>query len=265
VVDVLHLLLRISEKIFVSLIKKINNLEGNIDSADFNNRPILKHFFEILSNICKVHKPFTIVNVPGKEKEIKMRSLNGNETLRIFEYLSKDGMELSNFFSDESEENEYVSKFENLKIEEFDNENYVWLHFYQLYMEIKGFRKQLQNMNNLDELRKKLKDWLEHFLIISPGSIPAYVHTFVYHVPDMILRHLNLNFYNQQGLEKIGDFIKTYYFRSTNRNRNQKKYLHQLIEKRNRIEYFQLNFARNETPQYTINETANSVDKGLMD
>jgi hypothetical protein len=82
----------------------------------------------------------------------------------------------------------------------------------------------------------------------------------------MILRHLNLFLYNQQGLEKIGDFIKTYYFRSTNRNRNQKKYLHQLIEqKRNRIEYFELNFARNQIPQYTINETANSVDKGLMD
>jgi hypothetical protein len=30
-VDELHLLLRISEKIFVLLIKKINNLEGNID------------------------------------------------------------------------------------------------------------------------------------------------------------------------------------------------------------------------------------------
>jgi hypothetical protein len=253
VVDVLHLLLRVSEKIFVSLIKKINVLEGNIDSADFKNRPILKHFFDVLSNFCKVYKPFTIVNVPGKEKEIKMRSLNGNETLRIFETLSKDGMELSNFFSDESEDNEFVTKFPNFKIEDFDNENYVWLHFYQLFSTIKGYNEKPE-IEKINELRKKLKDWLEHFLILSPGSIPPYVHIFVYHVPEMIERHLNLNFYNQQGLEKIGDFIKSYYFRSTNRNRKQKKYLHQLIEKRNRIEFFQLNYSRIETPKYKIND-----------
>ena len=40
-----------------------------------------------------------------------MRSINGNETLRIFETLSKDGKELSNFFCDEvDDEIEFVSK-----------------------------------------------------------------------------------------------------------------------------------------------------------
>ena len=128
VVDVLHLSLRIAEKIFASLILKINNLEGNVDSANFNERPILNHFFDILANICKVYKPYTVINQPGKAKEIKMRSINGNETLRIFETLSKDGKELSNFFCDEvDDEIEFVSKFQNLKIEEWDNENYVWV------------------------------------------------------------------------------------------------------------------------------------------
>ena len=106
---------------------------------------------------------------------------------------------------------------------------------------------------NFTKLRKDLKNWLEHYLIISPGSIPAYVHSFVYHIPDMMIRHENLNFYNQQGMEKLNDFIRLYYFRSSNKKRNDNKYLSQLLEKRNRIEYFNLNFFKPETPKYKLN------------
>ena len=82
-IDVLHVLLRISEKIFESLITKINKLDGNIQSANFENRPILKHFFDILSIDCKIWKPYSFINVPGKVKEIKIRSLNGNGKTKI--------------------------------------------------------------------------------------------------------------------------------------------------------------------------------------
>ena len=72
VIDLLHVLLRISEKIFDSLLVKINNLDGNIISADFEKRPILKHFFDILLSKCKIYKPYVIINVPGIKKEIKI-------------------------------------------------------------------------------------------------------------------------------------------------------------------------------------------------
>ena len=69
----------------------------------------------------------------------------------------------------------------------------------------------------------------------------------------MMIRHKNLNFYNQQGMEKLNDFIRLYYFRSSNKKRNDNKYLSQLLEKRNRIEYFNLNFFKPETPKYKLN------------
>jgi len=40
-----------------------------------------------------------------------------------------------------------------------------------------------------------------------------------------------------QGLEKLNDFTKKYYFSQTNRKKT--KYIRQLVEKRNRYEYFE--------------------------
>ena len=265
-IDVLHVLLRISEKIFESLITKINKLDGNIQSANFENRPILKHFFDILSIDCKIWKPYSFINVPGKVKEIKIRSLNGNEILRIFKAFSKDGALLSNFFSDETEDHEFVSKFPNLKLNEWEDENYVWLNFYTLYVKMQNFSSSDKSFN-MKLMRKDLKDWLEHYLIISPGSITAYVHSFVYHIPDMMIRHKNINFYNQQGLEKLNDFIRLDYFRSSNKIRSDNKYLKQLLEKRNRIEYFNLNIFKPGTPKYKLNldAVANTDTDDSMD
>ena len=80
----------------------------------------------------------------------------------------------------------------------------------------------------------------------------------------MMTRHNNLNFFNQQGLEKLNDFIRLYYFRSTNKKRNDNKYLKQLLEKRNRIEYFNLNFVKPETPKIKLNLVSDD-DEDSMD
>ena len=73
--------------IFDSLIKKINNLDNKKESIKIDERPILKHFIFILKELCKLNKPFNVKNQPGK-KEIKMRSLNGNERFNILKILS---------------------------------------------------------------------------------------------------------------------------------------------------------------------------------
>jgi hypothetical protein len=92
--------------------------------------------------------------------------------------------------------------------------------------------------------KKKLKVWLGFYLLLKQGSQSLYVHAFTSHVPEMLAKHINLNFYNQEGLEKLNDFIRIYYFRSSNKNLFNKSYLHQILNKRNRIEYFKLSSFR---------------------
>ena len=62
-------------------------------------RPVLNCFHNILSEKCKIRKPFTINTLEDNKIEIKMRSLNGNDFLKIFKTLDEKGAELSNFFS----------------------------------------------------------------------------------------------------------------------------------------------------------------------
>ena len=97
-IDILHLLIRISEKMFDSLIEKINQFERK-QYGELDSRPVLNHFFEILSNTCSIRKPFNRKALDDDKIEITIRSLNGNEILQIFENLDADGAELSNFFS----------------------------------------------------------------------------------------------------------------------------------------------------------------------
>ena len=79
----------------------------------------------------------------------------------------------------------------------------------------------------------------------------------------MMIRNNNINLYNQQGMEKLNDFIRLYYFRSSNKKRSDNKQLKQLLEKRNRIEYFNLNFFKPETPKYKFNLEGDFEDENM--
>ena len=60
------------------------------------------------------------------------------------------------------------------------------------------------------------------------------MHIFVHHTWEFVRDFGEINLYNMEGSEKLNDLMTSYYFRSTNRNR--KKKLIQLLQKRNRIE-----------------------------
>jgi hypothetical protein len=198
--------------IFDNIIEKINSLEDKNRTVEITERPILKHFFEILKNICNINRPYYIIQTPGKE-EIKLRTLIGNERLKIFNTLSRGGEVLSNFFSKKNADGSYEKFFPNLELE---NEDVVWNEFIRIYTRLK---KNPRKPLNMKILRKKLTTWLSFYLLIRGGNISPYVHAWTWHIPEMLEKHINLNYYNQQGLEKLNDFIRNDYFRSTNRNR----------------------------------------------
>ena len=239
-IDILHLLIRISEKIFDCLIEKINNFDKN-KYGDLEDRPVLKHFHDILTDTCKIRKPFTRVERENNKIEIKMRSLNGNDYLKIFNTFEKDGGEVSNFFS-----KKIIKKYLNKTEIEFEplfpgfnleKEDMVWSNFIQIYEVIRKYPDNT-NLLNMNEFREKLKVWIRDFLLMRSGYAFPYAHALVWHIPDMLEKHENINLFNQQGLEKLNDFIRIYFFRSTNKKRTKKEYLCQLLDKRNRIEFF---------------------------
>lgn len=197
-IDLLHLLLRITDKIFEFLIEKLNAYDNNRTSFILSDRPALNHFFKILKEKCRISKPF-IIN--EKNKIIKLRSFNGNERWKIFTTICGENQKLSEFFINEENQERRQSLFDGLDLETYDN---VWYNFYEIYTIIMTFEQRPHP--SIESLKKRLLEWLGFFMRINTGNLTPYVHAFVYHIPELIERHGDLSLYSLQGLEKLNDF-----------------------------------------------------------
>lgn len=65
-------------------------------------------------------------------------------------------------------------------------------------------------------------------------NITPYIHIFVFHVPEFIAKHRNLNQFTMQGLEKLNE-VKKDFFRKTNRSKD--KFTSQLLQIENHREF----------------------------
>ena len=96
-VDLLHMTLRITDKLFEKLFHRLRELEIGKKTNELTD--LLKSFFEFK---CKITYPFI-----QSESKVKLRSLNQNERLKFFDQLFKQ--ELQNDF--EENPNDYDDKF----------------------------------------------------------------------------------------------------------------------------------------------------------
>jgi hypothetical protein len=250
VIDLLHLLLRITDQLYKLLILKLIRIDKN-NGIDIELRPTLKVFLTFLKNECKIANPYYI---DGIKKEIKLRNFNGNERIRIFEEIFK-------YFYDVKDKQVKRRNFSNIFQKNldppynFEFEEDVWSGFYDILLNIKSFKNDndvnkyptvSQKQITIEKLEKDLKDWLKNYLFLNElnrnsNTVTPYIHVFVFHVPEFIKIHKNINLFNTQGLEKLNDFCTQYYHQCTNKQTKDKNYLNQLFKKRNRIEFFNLN------------------------
>ena len=102
--------------------------------------------------------------------------------------------------------------------------------------------------NKLLDLKKDLKNWLLHYQdVFNSRSITPYIHIFVFHTVQLIEKHKKIDLFNCQGLEKFNDFSTINYHRATNKKNTKKSaYLQQLLQFRNRLEYYQMNLDYND-------------------
>jgi len=246
VVDLLHLLLRVSDHLFELLIAKLIKIDNN-SGGDIEKRPYFKIFVNFLKNECKISNPWYVSS--KSENQIKLRSLNGNERLKIFQQLFKKyvgvnkktgKMEpmLKNFND--------IFPLANEKNKNFDDESNLFYEFYKYFKIIKKY-----NIIDLNQLNSDLKDWLRLYLKVlwenlRKNTIPPYIHVLSYHLCEMIDTYGSINKFTTQSLEKLNDFTTQYYHLCSNKKNKNKSFLRQLIKKRNRIEFYNLGGVRGE-------------------
>ena len=233
VIDLLHLLLRVSDKLFDLLIWKLEKIDNN-KGTDINKRVTFKIFIDFLKNDCKISNPCYISK---KEDKIKLRSLNGNEKQKIFDKIFEPYDNTT--FRRKSFEDLFPPHLIPEEID-FVPESLVWFDFSEILKRIKKFDE-----IDLDKLNEDLQNWLEIYLAINfecgaGRTLTPYIQTFCYHLVDMLDKYGNINKFCTQSLEKLNHFCTQYYHLCSNKKNTDKKYLQQLIEKRNRIEFYAL-------------------------
>jgi len=82
-IDDLHLLLRITDKLFNLLLLKFIRIDKN-DSNHLSKRNTFSKFIEFLESKCKIKNPYYITSKTSLYGKILFRTFNGNEILRIF-------------------------------------------------------------------------------------------------------------------------------------------------------------------------------------
>ena len=232
VVDTLHLFLRLAECLFRGLISIINILD-NSSSANIEDRIYLKRFFDFLEINCGIKDPL-FVKETNNERVFKMRTINSNQLVTIFTKMYENGGNLFKVLGIDISTVQDQSLSYRLR-----SYNFLLYEFYELY-------KLSKNDSSASDahLPSRLNQWAK--IYSSSGSFNSdkytpYLHIFVHHINELILLHNNINNFNCQGLEKYNDQIKNIYFRCTNRHENDEKdYLHQILLKRNRLEFFDL-------------------------
>ena len=219
VVDPLHMGLRITDKIFKKLLHHLEFLD-NDSSIDLNKRPLFKKLWNFFEYECELTTPFEI---DKSTSSYKMRSLNQNERIKKLDTLKYD-KNLLNLFPEIRDD----SKIKIL--------NFVLIEFYDLFLFIKQ-----DHSDFFDEasLKLRLNKWLSFWFKASDKEkLTPYLHIFIHHVPEFIRVFKNINIFSTQGLEKLNDEIKCNYIRQTNKLRE--TFVQQLLEKCNRIEFFNL-------------------------
>jgi len=222
VVDMLHLTLRVTDKLFEELLLRIEELD-NLDELK-KNGTALNNLRTFIETECKVTCPF-YVKEKDQDSKVKLRKINQNERIKILDELSnrtKNRTLASIFTEKQHREDKVILRLSRV--------------FYEFSEIMKIVKKTRQDIN-LDELKLKLKSWLKDFIKVR-GKITPYIHILCFHLPAFIENFRNINLYSMQGLEKSNHIAKVYFHRQTNHHKL--TFTKTLLEKINRKEYIHL-------------------------
>ena len=203
--DMLHLFLRIFDKLFELLITDIQVLDKIINLNAFKTssfKRLQKLEIFMIENV-KSNFHFKIEN-----NKISYNNLSGPNKIKVFKKIK-----IKNIIHDHPKAG-CIHK--------------IWMNFYSIYCKIK------KNELTYEEVRLKTLKWLTAFLsCYQRTNVTPYIHVFASHLCDFVKEYGDVNLFTCQGIEKLNNHLTTYFHQGTNKKETTLK---QLLEKRNRIE-----------------------------
>ena len=169
-VDLLHMLLRITDKLELLLINKLSVLDNGKDNEDLTDKPNLSRYINFLSYDCKISRPYYISG-----KKIEFRSLTGADKLEILEKI-----DLIELFP---------------KLQDVKKIDHLWKDFFNIYCSVKI------NSYGAQDLKEATKKWINYFIKVHQSvNVTPYMHTFGQHLWEMVKLHGDISLYTMQGL-----------------------------------------------------------------
>ncbi|KAJ8033035.1 hypothetical protein HOLleu_23158 [Holothuria leucospilota] len=225
-IDLLHLFLRISDRLLNQLILEMQRLDSISKNSQVNilseeKQPHCHELANVLVNDIGV-KGFTFYIGQGN-KHLKWRDLTGPEKLQLFTKLDK----LDKVFN-------YLPGVLSIKTRK------LWEDFYKIYVHLQSFSpsdSDVEFTSKLEDLKKMNFDWHDSFLeLFQDNTVTPYIHLMVQHVPDQLKKCRSLLIYSGQGLEKFNEVATVDFFRSTNHHTGVEA-LRQIMQKHNRKQW----------------------------
>ena len=193
------------------------------EEADLIKNQINSHNLKILEKYlkitCGISNPL-FISTTNNKSIVKYRSMSGTDRKKIFE---KHKL-VENYFLNLG--------FNNITDLYLMGTDRTWNTFYDLF---ELSKKDLNDIGDINIFKKRLLTWLDDYLVIeSSGKQTQYIHAFVSHVPDMIMRFKNINNFQCQALEKYQDLARQDFHLNTNKHSTD--FIIQLLNKLNRNE-----------------------------
>ena len=214
IIDLLHLFLRVSDKLFVNLIDKIKTADKFSDKYNPMKHTNLEKMISYLKE-CKI----PIYDFYCEENSISkiFTSLQGPHRIRVFNRIVKD--------------DSFLKLLESMpKIEKPDEIYLLWKDFYSILTCIKS-----EQLPDLDYMERLINKWFVKYVsLYGKANVTPYIHMFNYHLIDLYKKYGNINYFNTQGLEKLNDLSTMDYFKTTNKRDD---YCFQILKRNMRMDY----------------------------
>jgi hypothetical protein len=234
IIDLLHLRLRITDKLndylFEKILEKPNKDPNYRDPLNEKIRnPLVGRMNQFLTNECKILKPIIISEDSNNsfKNTYKIRNLRGGDQIKFYKkIIEKD----ENNVEIHSIERMFPELGSNLS----SNIQSLYRDFFSIYTAVKT------NSTDVYDIKIRASQWLKLFTnTYLQRQVTPYMHAFAHHLYQFKELYPNLNDFNQEGHEKFNDIETAYYFRATNKKHNT---INQLMEKFNRVELMRLGF-----------------------
>lgn len=249
IVDILHLFLRVADKLLDVLYQYIEQLDWIAQQEKMEENKKKKERGEVIEeeeqeededDEQKGEKAME----EKKNKKKKNKKKNGENLLSYVKFLESikikkpcdldiNPIKFRNFSGDEQ-----IKIFQNInftrlfpKMEKANVMQSTWDEFYDIIYDSKD------NNITIMDIKTRTFNFYKNFRQLCFDKTIPYIHIFISHLFQQVeylkTKNLVINDFSMQGIEKLNDSVTKYFQRSTNKKKN---YLCQILQKRSRVE-----------------------------